>query len=498
MKIRKRGFIVKKSIVKVVAVALVLLIGSTVGLAAKQIPKPKQITAFLSDSFLLPQRGQTQFCEEYKKQTGIELKIVQPVKNQYYDKLRLAFASGDIPDVVEISDSDYVQYANEGAFVDLSKYVKTSKPFKNMPKTLLNSMRIKGKLYGIPIQMPTTTVTYIRKDWLHNLGLKAPTTWTEFYKVMKAFTQKDPDKNGKDDTYGITAPGVTSESTITFGDIYYSNFYQGASPGFIYRNGKWLDGFNQKEMKGVLTRLRQAYQENLIDPEIFTNKTSTCREKFTSGKAGIFTYWAGAWQVELETNLRSKFGEKAGIMPIAPIKGSQNLAHLPVMNAITVKAKNPEGIFKYFIEYSHDGGKGQMLFVHGVENVHWKKSGNKTVALPYLDNPNMLVLKAYHTPAGVLVPWLAGKDPIDMDKRIIESTKLSRANCRYDVLQVFTESRRKIEEALNNAKNDALMKAVTGEVSIDQALADYQKKYFELKVDQVLKEINRIKCQGSR
>ncbi|HYH04091.1 MAG TPA: ABC transporter substrate-binding protein, partial [Bacillota bacterium] len=88
-----------KRVVKVVALLLAVLLLSTVGMAAKQVPKPKQIVAFLDDTMLTPARGQAQFVDEYKKLTGIDLKIIQPVHNQYYEKLRLAFAAGDIPDV---------------------------------------------------------------------------------------------------------------------------------------------------------------------------------------------------------------------------------------------------------------------------------------------------------------------------------------------------------------------------------------------------------------
>ncbi|HYH05083.1 MAG TPA: extracellular solute-binding protein, partial [Bacillota bacterium] len=108
----------KKGIVTVVALLLAVCILSTVSLAARQVPKPKQIVAFLDDTMLTPARGQEQFVDEYKKLTGIDLKIIQPVHNQYYEKLRLAFAAGDIPDVIEIAEHTFVQYANEGAFVD--------------------------------------------------------------------------------------------------------------------------------------------------------------------------------------------------------------------------------------------------------------------------------------------------------------------------------------------------------------------------------------------
>jgi putative aldouronate transport system substrate-binding protein len=477
----------RKVLAGIVTVVFALSACSAVGLAARQIPKPQKIVAFL-DTVLTPQTGQAQFCAEYKKQTGIELKIIQPVHNQYYEKLRLSFASGDIPDVVEIAESNYVQYSGDGAFVDLSKYVKASIPLRKAVK-LFDQYRIKGKLYGIPVGVTNGPVTYIRQDWLSKLHLKAPTTWTEYYNMLKAFTYNDPDQNGKNDTYGVTA-GSTGEGGVSLADNSYREFYQNASPDFIKRNGKWVDGFMQKEFKSALGRLRQAYKEKLIDPEIFTNKSSTCREKFESGKAGVFTYWAGLWQTRLEDDLQKNLGKTATIISIPALKGSYYLGKVQAVNAITVKAKNPQGIFKYFLEYCNDGNKGQMLFCHGVENVHWKKANGSIIALPALDNPKETVQKTFRAPAEVIVPWAGGKDPIPLDKRISQSLRNFKVNYKPARLQVYTDSRRKIEDALNKARNDVFVRTLIENRTVDQALAEYKKNYAKLKVDQVLKEMN--------
>ena len=42
-------------------------------------------------------------------------------------------------------------------------------------------------------------------------------------------------------------------------------------------------------MKAALQRMQDAYKEGLIDKEVVTNKTSTCRDKF-AGNVGVFNY----------------------------------------------------------------------------------------------------------------------------------------------------------------------------------------------------------------
>ena len=56
-----------------------------------------------------------------------------------------------------------------------------------------------GKLYQfgrINETIPMRGV-FIRKDWLEKLHLNIPQTTEEMYQVAKAFTEQDPDGNGK-------------------------------------------------------------------------------------------------------------------------------------------------------------------------------------------------------------------------------------------------------------------------------------------------------------
>jgi putative aldouronate transport system substrate-binding protein len=479
----------KKNVVRIIALLAVVLLVGSVGMAKKEVPKPKSIYFFVDTTFPEPGTGQKQFCDEYKKQTGIELKVVQPVHNQYYEKMRLAFASGDIPDVVESSELNYSQYAMEGAYIDLGKYIKSSAVFKKVDKKVWDSAKVKGKIYGVPIQMGGAPITYIRTDWLENLGMKDPTTWTEYLKLMRAFTHNDPDKNGKNDTYAVTAPGPSSDSPVSLANNYYRDFWQNSNPEFMLKRGKWVDGFAQKEIKPALERLRLIYQEKLIDPEIFTNKTSTCREKFNSGKCGIFTYWAGYWHPRLEIDLQTNLGPKAKIHGIPPIKGSYYAIRVPQSNSITIKCKNPEGVFKYFLEYMHDGGKGQMLFSHGVEGVHWAVKDGMKVKLPQLNNSKILSTKAYSTPETPITPWV---NPIPSDKRTEAANAIAYNPKNYIqmLIQPYPDSRKKIEDEVSRAKNDCIAKVLTGAKTVEQAHADYMKKYAELGIQKVLNEMN--------
>ena len=53
--------------------------------------------------------------------------------------------------------------------------------------------------------MAKRTGLFIRKEWLDKLNLQMPKTLDDLLNVAKAFTFRDPDGDGKVDTYGFGA-----------------------------------------------------------------------------------------------------------------------------------------------------------------------------------------------------------------------------------------------------------------------------------------------------
>lgn len=446
------------------------------------IEKPKKITAMF-DIIVKEEDGQDNLVKEYKKQTGIDLIITQPPHNQYQEKLKLAFSSNSVPDIVEVSNSDYVSLSVQGAFIPLDSYISASAPIGKIDKSYIDAVRLKdGKVYGFPLSKGGGTVTYIRKDWLDNLGMKVPATWDELYEVMKAFTYNDPDKNGKNDTFGYTAAGLGSGS-----EAYLRDFLQQATFDFTLKDGKWVDGFTQPEVRDALLRLKKAYSDNVLDPEFFTNQTSNMREKFYNGNAGILNYWSGAWAANIEESTKLSSSKKAEVVAIPTIKDSFYNNRISPIQAITSSAKNPDGIFKWFIEYIHDGGKGQMLFTHGVEGVHYKIENNKYTVLPFKVNSSIKFDTAYINAELNLTPW---NDPIEQDPRVTESININMANAVQ--LKLLPQSNTYLKHAseLSKLKEDIISRIMTGEITIDAGLGLYSSKAATLEISKILSEFN--------
>jgi len=226
-----------------------------------------------------------------EKATNSKMNIQWVSANSYTDKLNVTLASGDIPDLVYIDDpfsANFRNMVNQGAFWDLTPYIKD---YPNLSSKIsetawtLSKMQ-DGKNYGIPRPRPAEADRFfiIRKDWLDNLGLKPPTTTDELYNVLKAFKEKDPDKNGKNDTIPFTA-------TVNPTDMYDLQAIEGAFTG---ANGNWklVDGKMQftsflPEEKQALQYIKKLYDEKLIPEDFASMKISQAKDQFKAGQAGM-------------------------------------------------------------------------------------------------------------------------------------------------------------------------------------------------------------------
>lgn len=156
-----------------------------------------------------------------------------------------------------------------------------------------------GKSYGIPFSNSNwmqSGLMPIRQDWLDKLSLKAPTTLDEMHDVLLAFSKKDPDGNGKNDTYGLH-PGQRYNAQYIFGayGIMKSSFYKDDD------NSVWYTSASEP-YKQALTTLNTWFKEGIIDPEFVTDDRSAQRKKWSEGKVGCIgdnAYW-------LSSNLGSK------------------------------------------------------------------------------------------------------------------------------------------------------------------------------------------------
>ena len=150
---------------------------------------------------------------------------------------------------------------------------------------------INGKSYGLaqPGSIARNEGIVIRKDWLDRLGLSIPKTTDEYFAVMEAFTKRDPDGNGKDDTYGFGAFLETKPMSEGLGVRFDPFFgaYGVAGTWNLTAKGAGLN-IRKPEYFDAMTYVKSIVDAKLIDPNWLAYKKDDFRAAWKQGRYGIF------------------------------------------------------------------------------------------------------------------------------------------------------------------------------------------------------------------
>lgn len=235
---------------------------------------------------------------------GINVDVLYEVDGtQAVTKFNNAVASGTYPDVFSAGATDLKTYAKTGVIADITevyeKYASDElKEYINSDGGMgLSSAMVDGRLYGIPKMgngYDNVMMMFVRQDWLDKLNLKMPETMDELVETAKAFTEMDPDGNGKADTYGLGFNGKNVFDMVGGIQAFFEGY--GAAPGywngqftFIEKEGKVLWGGNlPEEMKEGLTVLQQMYKDGSIPKDFGVMDSNALTEDLSAGRCGIF------------------------------------------------------------------------------------------------------------------------------------------------------------------------------------------------------------------
>ncbi|GHV94394.1 putative ABC transporter peptide-binding protein YtcQ [Spirochaetia bacterium] len=161
---------------------------------------------------------------------------------------------------------------------------------------------INGKSYGLasPGAIIKNEGLLIRKDWLDKLGLKAPTTTEELFAVMKAFTEKDPDGNGRADTYGYGAfIEITPSWEEGLGRRFDSIFgaYGVAGTWNLTKAGAGLN-VRKPAYFDALSYVKRMVDEKVIDPNWTSYLKDDFRAAWKQGRFGVMREQNAAYAAE--------------------------------------------------------------------------------------------------------------------------------------------------------------------------------------------------------
>ena len=225
-----------------------------------------------------------------EKLIGKKLAITWVPNADYNDKTNVTLASNNIPQVMVVQGdktASFVRAAQGGVFWDLTGKLDKYPNLKPADPQTGRNASVNGKVYGIyRIRPLLRSAVVLRKDWLAKVGLPLPTSTDDLYRIAKAFTEQDPDGNGKKDTYGLIVPKWPGNYASSSPYDVFETWY-GAPNGWGERGGRLVPGFDTDEFYAADRELKKWVDEGLVNPDFATLDSGNWNDPFVAGKGGI-------------------------------------------------------------------------------------------------------------------------------------------------------------------------------------------------------------------
>jgi N,N'-diacetylchitobiose transport system substrate-binding protein len=227
----------------------------------------------------------------------VNVKIEYQTWNQHLAKFDATIAGNNVPDVIEMGNTEMTKYMDAKAFYDITSQRRSIPNSRTWLKGLTDSATYNGRLYGVPYYAGARAVIY-RKDLYRAAGIrKLPTSLAEYEAVNRKLMRK----------YG---------SDRRFSALYFPGQYWLAAMSFVYdhggaiarfRNGRWVGTLDSPQAIRALRKVKSMVRR-------FSRASKTGDEAnpfqavvFGQGKVGSILANGWEWGLALDTK---KYGSK--------------------------------------------------------------------------------------------------------------------------------------------------------------------------------------------
>ena len=325
--------------------------------------------------------------QEYEKKTNVKLKITTPPMSDFGTKLNLAFASGDLPDIIyaaggDLSSSMQIDYGSQGTLLALEDLIDNYAP--NLKKLMDERPEIKksittpdGHIYTLPFITEEDTAIWpisplwYNGDWLKALNVtELPKTADEFYELLVRFREEDPNGNGKKDEIPI------SDVKLEWARPWFMSIFGMKTLGIEENDGVVRYTPVSDEYRAYLEYMNKLYKEKLLDPELYSQSSEQKVAKVQNNKVGVYQSWysyldSGKTEKEaldypMWQPLTSEYSKEA-MVPGSPKMGRGTFA-------ITKNCQSPEAAIRW-VDYFYSD-EGYEFLNQGPEGVLWEYAEN--------------------------------------------------------------------------------------------------------------------------
>jgi putative aldouronate transport system substrate-binding protein len=450
--------------------------------------------------------GEITAYKEIEEKTGVKIQFQHPAQGQTSEQFNLMVASNSMPDVVEYGWNNYPGGAQkaikDGKIISLNKYMEYAPNLKKLldanPEWKKQASTDDGDLIGFPfIRADKKLQTYIgpviRKDWLDKLNLPVPKTIDDWYTVLKAFKEKDP--NGK----GNEIPIMIGAGELAFAGAF-------GVPNDFYHEGNTVKfGPIQPEFKQYLATMNKWYKEGLLDKDFAANDAKMYDAKITGNQVGAAVMAPGAGIGRYMDLMASKDPQfKLLPVPYPTLKPGDKPIFRQMDNPVTGQFAAITGSNKHvaetvkWLDYFYSD-EGHMIMNFGKEGVSYTMvNGYPKFMDSVMNNPNGLPLAQslkQHVMSAIQGPFV-------QDVRYLE--QYYNKPEQKETLTVWTEASNEkrmppitiakedssryasIMNDINTYKSEMIVKFIMGEESLDK-FDDYVKTLKGMGIEEAIK-----------
>lgn len=357
-----------------------------------------------------------EFVKWYEEKTNIEIEWDVLPSDSATEKVNLILNSGDLPDAFFGVRFNEEQYAvGQQMFLPLDDMIPKYAP--NFEKVMQKHDGLRGiitatdgKIYGLPswndcYHCSMSQKLWINKHWLDELGLKEPETTEDFYQVLKAFKEKDPNGNGKADEIpfaGAVKGWNTDPNIFLMNAFTYSN---SDDMKLIVKDNKVETITNTPEYREGLRYIQRLYKEGLLYNPSYTQNNDQLRQLAANPDAEILGSFVTGANVNIigETTVGpERYRHYVAMAPLEGPNGVRYATHskydaaVPGAFYIPATSKNPEAALRWadFL-YTLEGATTKKI---GLKGIGWEDSKPGDVGLndepalyrtliPYVEEP---------------------------------------------------------------------------------------------------------------
>jgi N,N'-diacetylchitobiose transport system substrate-binding protein len=288
-----KGRLIAAAVIACFALTAATATGSPTRTASPNAAKATTLTVWLQEDARDNWPGTVNAANQAfeRAHPDVNVKVEYQTWNEHLAKFDATIAGNNVPDVIEMGNTEMTKYMAAKAFWDITSQKRSIPNSKTWLKGLEDSARLGGKLYGVPYWAGARAVIY-RKDLYRAAGIrKLPASLAEYEAVNRKLMKK----------YG---------GDRRFSALYFPGQYWLAAMSFVYdyggaiaklQKGKWVGTLDSPRAIAALTRVKKIVSRYSRASKTGDEANPFQAVVFGQGKVGSIIANGWEWGLALDT-----------------------------------------------------------------------------------------------------------------------------------------------------------------------------------------------------